>query len=200
MNDSDILIGWLKNLNAWFIEHALVIILLLATGLVINIMLHRLSKQMMAHLKRSQDGTLPERVARARTITKLVFTTARVVLWTIILLLVADNMGINIGPLLASAGIVGLAVSFGSQELVKDIIAGFFILLEGQFNIGDIVELQGKKGKVTYLTLRSVTITDLKTNDTYLVRNSLIGVVTKFADNEKKKVEHAILHPEKKPS
>jgi small-conductance mechanosensitive channel len=86
---------------------------------------------------------------------------ARVVFVLLAVLLTLDVF-IDIGPLLAGAGILGLAFSFGAQSLVKDIIAGFFYLLEGQFAVGDIIEVSGKAGVVERMTLRMVVLRDLK--------------------------------------
>ena len=72
-----------------------------------------------------------------------------------------SELGIEIGPLIAAAGVVGLAVGFGSQTLVKDIITGLFIILEGQITIGDIVEVAGHSGRVEAITIRTVRLRDV---------------------------------------
>jgi small conductance mechanosensitive channel len=82
------------------------------------------------------------------------------VLITSLALLATLDVFIDIGPLLAGAGILGLAFSFGAQSLVKDVIAGFFILMENQFVVGDIIEVAGKTGTVERMTLRAVTLRD----------------------------------------
>lgn len=73
-------------------------------------------------------------------------------------LLSLDQMGLNLGPLLAGAGIAGLAVGFGAQTLVKDVVNGFFILLEDQYRVGDTIEIEGTKGVVQDFTLRKTTL------------------------------------------
>jgi len=87
------------------------------------------------------------------------------------------ELGINIGPVLAAAGIVGLAVGFGAQSLVKDIISGFFILLDDQIRVGDVVEIAGKSGLVEKVNLRVTVLRDLAGNVHY-VPNGHIHVVT----------------------
>ena len=94
--------------------------------------------------------TLRER--RGKTISQLLRSVGRIVVFVIALLL-TFNVFIDIGPILAGAGILGLAVSFGAQSLVKDVISGFFILFENQFAIGDVVEAAGKSGVVEKMTL-----------------------------------------------
>ena len=79
-----------------------------------------------------------------------------------VVLIVLSEIGVNIGPLLAGAGIVGLAVSFGAQSLVKDVITGFFILLEDTIAVGDMVDLGGHFGIVEGMSIRSVRLRDLE--------------------------------------
>jgi moderate conductance mechanosensitive channel len=105
------------------------------------------------------DSVTTLRERRGQTIAQLLRSVGRVVILTIALLLTL-NLFINIGPLLAGAGILGLAVSFGAQSLVKDVISGFFILVENQFAIGDVIEVAGKSGVVEKMTLRVVVLRD----------------------------------------
>jgi small conductance mechanosensitive channel len=118
--------------------------------------------------------TLRER--RGRTISQLLRSVGRIVVFAIALLL-TFNVFIDIGPILAGAGILGLAVSFGAQSLVKDIISGFFILFENQFAIGDVIEAGGKGGVVEKMTMRVVVLRDLK-GVMHVIPNSEIKVVS----------------------
>lgn len=113
---------------------------------------------------------------RGRTISALLRTVGRVVIIGIGLLLSA-NVFVNIGPLLAGAGILGLAVSFGAQSLVKDVISGFFILIENQFAIGDVIEAGGKSGVVERMSLRIVTLRD-NAGTVHMIPNGEIKVVS----------------------
>jgi small conductance mechanosensitive channel len=87
------------------------------------------------------------------------------------------NLFIEIGPLLAGAGIIGLAVSFGAQSLVKDVITGFFLLMENQFALGDVIEIGGKSGVVEHLTLRVVVLRDLE-GTRHIIPNGEIKMVS----------------------
>lgn len=97
---------------------------------------------------------------RGRTISGLVRGVGRVVIVAAAFLLSIDVF-MDIGPILAAAGILGLAFSFGAQSLVKDVITGFFMLIEDQFAVGDIVEVAGKSGVIEKITLRVVTLRDV---------------------------------------
>ena len=101
------------------------------------------------------DSVTTLRERRGHTISQLLRSVGRLLVVAIALLL-TFNVFIDIGPILAGAGILGLAVSFGAQSLVKDFISGFFILFENQFAIGDVIEAGGKSGTVEKMTLRVV--------------------------------------------
>ena len=122
------------------------------------------------------DSVTTLRERRGQTISQLLRSVGRVVVFSIALLL-TFNVFIDIGPILAGAGILGLAVSFGAQSLVKDVISGFFILFENQFAIGDVIEVAGKSGLVEKMTLRVVVLRDAE-GVMHVVPNSEIKVVS----------------------
>jgi moderate conductance mechanosensitive channel len=99
-----------------------------------------------------------------------------VVIVTIAILL-TFNVFINIAPILAGAGILGLAISFGAQSLVRDVITGFFILLENQFAVGDVIEVAGKSGVVERMTMRVVVLRDLE-GTMHIIPNGEMKVVS----------------------
>jgi small conductance mechanosensitive channel len=102
------------------------------------------------------------RAQRARTIGSVLRSTATIVVGSIAVILVLDALGVNIAPLLASAGIVGVAVGFGAQSLVRDTLTGLFMLLEDQYGVGDVVDVGPAKGKVEAVGLR---VTKLRDDD-----------------------------------
>ena len=112
--------------------------------------------------ERDESGEVVQRGARIRTFLPLLRNVVRIVLLLFVVLIVLSEIGVNIGPLLAGAGIVGLAVSFGAQSLVKDVITGFFILLEDTIAVGDMVDLGGHFGIVEGMSIRSVRLRDLE--------------------------------------
>jgi moderate conductance mechanosensitive channel len=122
------------------------------------------------------DSVTTLRERRGQTIAQLLRSVGRVVVLTIAILL-TFNVFIDIGPILAGAGILGLAVSFGAQSLVKDVISGFFILFENQFAIGDVIEVAGKSGLVEKMTLRVVQLRDAE-GIMHVVPNGEIKVVS----------------------
>jgi len=102
-----------------------------------------------------------EHQKRTKTLLDIVAKTGRVVIWLFVAMLLLTQVGVNVAPLIAGAGIVGLAVGFGAQELVRDVITGFFMLLENQIRVGDVAVVNGTGGSVERLSLRTVVLRDL---------------------------------------
>ena len=121
------------------------------------------SSMIERYLARSDNGEV-ELSARAKPLLPLLRKALLVVVSTIVGFIVLAEIGVNIGPLLAGAGVVGLAVGFGSQTLVKDVITGVFILAEDQFAVGDVVRVNDKAGLVEDITIRTIRIRDLGGN------------------------------------
>lgn len=126
---------------------------------------------------RLQEKVGIERAKRTATFAKTVENIIRAVIVVVGLLAMLRQAGIELAPLLAGAGIVGLAVSFGAQNLAKDIINGFFILAENNMNVGDVVQVAGKSGTVERITLRTTVLRDLEGN-VHAVPNSEILTIT----------------------
>jgi small conductance mechanosensitive channel len=105
--------------------------------------------------------------------------TVAVLVWSVSIMLVLSEIGLDLGPILAGAGVVGLAIGFGAQTLVKDLIGGFFILFENQFRVGDVISTSGVAGLVEAITLRTTILRDLEAK-VHVIPNGSIGVVTNF--------------------
>jgi moderate conductance mechanosensitive channel len=97
---------------------------------------------------------------RIKTLMNVLWTITRGFLWFIVVLIVLGQMGVNIGPILAGASIVGLAEGFGAQYLVRDLVSGFFLLLENQIRVGDVAIINGTSGTVEAVTFRTVVLRD----------------------------------------
>jgi len=118
--------------------------------------------------------------ARLRTLTDLVKGVVSVIIITLALIMILREIGFDVAPLLASAGVFGLAVGFGAQTLVKDVISGFFLLMEDQFREGDEVEILGKKGIVDKITLRTVWVID-KEGGVHIIPNGQINMISNYS-------------------
>jgi small conductance mechanosensitive channel len=111
--------------------------------------------------RRTEEGKAG---ARARTLLPLLRNALLVVLSVMVVLIVLSEVGVDIGPLLAGAGVVGLAIGFGSQTMVKDVITGAFLLFENAISVGDVVSVAGTSGSVEGLSVRSIRLRDMSGN------------------------------------
>jgi small conductance mechanosensitive channel len=109
-----------------------------------------------------RTGALPG-VTRSRvaTLTSVLRTLALVTLWSVVVVICLSQLGFDVRPILAGAGIVGLAVGFGAQYLVRDVIAGFFLVLEDQVRVGDVAVVNGTGGLVETVTFRTIVLRDV---------------------------------------
>ncbi len=115
----------------------------------------------LEHHVASADGPdQVERARRARTLGDLIRNVATVTIISVATLMILQELDLNIMPVLTGAGILGLAVGFGAQTLVKDVISGFFVILENQVRVGDIAEINGVTGTVDAINLRTVLLRD----------------------------------------
>src|SRR5438876_5292300 len=126
------------------------------------------------HVRKLPPGFRGQQV---RTVAAVVTSVGVFVIFFVAALEVLSLLGLNLGPMLASAGIAGLAIGFGAQTLVKDFINGFFILLENQYDIGDMVRIAGVKGTVERMSLRQTILRD-EDGTLHIVPNSNIQIVS----------------------
>jgi len=127
---------------------------------VLQKFLHRLEKHLIT--KSVEEGEPPsESQKRIETIVRLIKQALLLALWLTAGLVVLKEFGVEVGPILASAGVVGLAVGFGAQNLVRDFISGFFIILENQIRVGDVAIVNGTGGLVEQINFRTTVLRDL---------------------------------------
>ncbi len=136
----------------------LVLFWIIMTG--VKIALKRLEQHL---IQRGQEsGDVPsEAEKRAETLVRLLRQAVIIMLWVVAGLVVLREFGVEIGPILASAGVAGVAVGFGAQHLVRDIIAGFFMILENQVRVGDVAVVNGTGGLVEQINFRTIVLRDL---------------------------------------
>ncbi len=130
---------------------------------------------------RKMIGSLIKQAKRNKriiTLEKAFFGTARFTIIIIVFLMIISELGFNIGPLLAGAGLLGLAVSMGSKEIVGDFLSGIFILLDDLYRVGDEVKISGTEGKVVSIDLRKTVIQDDK-GIIHIIPNGKIKEVAK---------------------
>ncbi len=150
----------------------------IGTTLVIAVLLWEgINAAIIGHQERLSAGDQAARSARLRTLLPMLRTTLLIVIITVVALITLSEIGVNIAPLLAGAGVIGLAIGFGSQKLVQDIITGIFLLLENAMQVGDSVTLGGLSGSVEALSIRTIRLRALD-GAVHIVPFSAVTTVT----------------------
>ncbi|MFC5406715.1 mechanosensitive ion channel family protein [Cohnella soli] len=153
------------------------VVLIIVVSRLALIVLHRF----IDHIARDTEANrLKLRPGRVKTMGKLLKNATSYIIYFIATLLVLGEFHIELAPLLAGAGVIGLAIGFGAQSLVKDVITGFFIIVEDQFAVGDVVQLGAFKGTVELIGLRTTTLRS-GTGEVYIIPNGSIIQVTNFS-------------------
>lgn len=155
----------LKDVN-WVdlgLEAVKIVLILVVAWIVINIIKRSLRsvEKRMVHNRIMEGEIATDSSKRVKTLMTLISQGVSIILWAVVLLMILTHIGIEIGPLLAGAGILGLAVGFGAQNLVKDVISGFFMILEDQIRVGDVAILNGTGGLVEKMNFRITSLRDL---------------------------------------
>ncbi|MCD6308430.1 MAG: mechanosensitive ion channel family protein [Candidatus Latescibacteria bacterium] len=165
---------YIQKISGWLLTSGLRIAVILAIMLVAFRVSRYASNRVFGTFAKDRDE---EYRKRADTLSSLFRYIVRLVILAVASVMILDELGIDIGPILAAAGIMGVAVGFGAQHLVQDIISGFFILIEDQVRVGDVVEISGHAGLVEKINLRMTILRDLS-GKVHYIRNGHIDVVT----------------------
>ena len=153
-------IGWLTGpTGEAIVSSAITIAVVIVAALVFWELVGSAIGRYLEHLTTQTKDR--ERAKRLSTLLPLIRKVIFIALIVFVALIVLSELGVNIGPLLAGAGVVGLAIGFGAQSLVKDIITGLFILIEDTLKVGDVVEVAGTSGTVERVSIRTMTLRDL---------------------------------------
>ncbi len=167
--------SYLQGLGNWLLTSGLQILLIIVIAMVVLRILKGIVQRGFSRMEKGRKD--PEFAKRSDTLSGISANIIGVVVLIIAAMMILEEFGIDIGPVLAGAGVLGLAVGFGAQNLVQDVISGFYILMEDQIRVGDVVQIAGKGGLVERVSLRLTVIRDLAGNVHY-VRNGHIDVVT----------------------
>ena len=169
------------NLTEWIISELPALIILVFILIIALTVSSFLVRKLKTILNRSMihrtDAPNLEAEKRLNTLMGIVRTLLSIIIWSIFIMIFLKKINIDIAPILAGAGIIGLAVGFGAQELVRDFITGFFILLENQIRTGDVAIINGTGGLVEKIELRTITLRDLS-GVVHIFQNGKINTIS----------------------
>ena len=152
---------WLTGLVEWIFSSGIKIVFIVIIAYALKIISRRFIQHLVkAAVSSDKVVTTDAEMKRMKTLTRIFSWTINVVIIVIASMMIIQEFGVQIGPILASAGIVGVAIGFGGQYLVKDVITGFFIIFENQYRIGDVISVLGISGTVEDISLRVTTLRD----------------------------------------
>lgn len=167
--------GLVDGLILWLGTSGLQIVFVLVLATIAAQILKRLGRRLRSSIAGGDPAS--EKATRADTLVSVVQTIGGLVIFAVSSMMILREIGIDVGPLLAAAGIGGLAIGFGAQTLVKDVITGFFLLVEDQIRVGDVVEAAGKSGVVEAVTLRTLRLRDMA-GTVHVIPNSSVTIVS----------------------
>jgi len=170
-----------ETIELWIFEHGIPIFIMLLIGFVLWFGMDRFLPPLITKLvhRPKQGESLQGMKKRADTLVSVFLSLGKVILVAIILFEILAEIGIDIGPILAGFGIIGLAVGFGAQYLIRDLIAGIFILAENQYRVGDVVNIAGNMATVEEVNLRKTVLRDLE-GIVHYVPNGEIKVASNY--------------------
>lgn len=154
------------------------LLLIAAIAFLLNRLLRIISFRMIRVAE--QHAGSPARISQVKTLAGVIRTTGLAIISLIAGLQILDALGVNLAPLLASAGVAGIAIGLAAQNIVKDVLNGVLILIEDQFNVGDSVRVAGLAGTVEAMTLRKTTVRDVD-GTLYVIPNSQIATVANLS-------------------
>ncbi len=153
------LLGLGVNAAQGLIRIALIIALAYVVTQLLRAGLNRLERFLITATVRGEDTALAT-TKRIKTLSSVIWTLSAGILWFLVALIALSQIGVNIGPILAGAGVLGLAVGFGAQHLVRDLVSGCFLLIENQIRVGDTAIINNTTGIVEAVTFRTVILRD----------------------------------------
>jgi len=159
-----------------------IVILFFLGKVVLRIVVKRLAQV----VDDGDDEYISQKEKRAETLGRIIVSTGNIIIYAIILFMVLNLFGVDIRPILAGAGVIGLAVGFGAQSLVKDFVSGLFILVENQYGIGDKVKIGTSEGKVVRISMRSTVLKDEEGRIHYVSNGSIKDVINMSQQKNKK--------------
>ena len=164
-----------EQVSVWLLSTGVRILIILILALIMIRISRVVSRRVMSLFFEKKKDEEAEK--RANTLSNVISKVLNIVIWIFALITMLGELNIEIGPILAAAGIVGLAVGFAGQSMVKDYLNGFYILLWDQIRVGDVVQIAGQGGFVEDINLKMTTIRDLAGN-VHFIPNGIIDMVT----------------------
>jgi len=173
-------------MSEWLKSEGLTILLIAVTTYIFTRFSRIVVRKLVnSAIRNSNYASQQDEVRREDTLVSIISTSIKVIVWVLAAMLIISELGVQIGPLIAGAGVAGIALAFGAQSIVKDFISGIFIVLENQYRVGDVVELNGVSGVVKAITMRATVLRDLDGNVHHFPNGSIEHTTNKTMEYSK---------------
>jgi len=171
-----------ETIQRWLLEHGIIILAIVVVSFLVYQVLKVVIPGIVEGLVKARGKgrrAREEMRKRAQTLSSILSSIFGIIIAIIAIFMILSELGVNIAPLLASAGVVGIAVGFGAQSLIKDLLSGLFILLEDQYNKGDVVQVAGIWGSVQEVNLRKTVLRDFD-GTVHTIPNGMVTTASNF--------------------
>jgi small conductance mechanosensitive channel len=185
-NSLDMIISWLNDNIVTFLY---AVAIFLVAAVLVKILVHLFTKLLRRTIRPEMFPSKSDREKRISTLDSIAAAIISFVVWSVAVLMIMNLLGINTAPLIASAGILSVALGFGAQSLVKDFITGMFIIAENQYRVGDYVEIQNVRGTVKAVTMRTTVVVDADGSVFHIPNGSIIVTGNHTMSNNKVSIE-----------
>ncbi len=153
---------WLESVIPWMLSHGIRVVVIVVGAWALNFIFKKaINRIVQVAMVSGHHASKQAEEKRKDTLLRIFSGLFRITLLIIVVLMILSELGLKIGPILAGAGIVGLAVGFGGQYLIRDLISGLFIIMENQYRVGDVVKFNDTAGLVEDISMRMTTLRDL---------------------------------------
>lgn len=172
----------IEKVGGWLLEHGVLILIVIVAAYVVYRFVKVLVPEIIERSVRTRGKgrhAKEEAVKRARTVSSIITSVIGIIILIMAVFIILSEIGIDVAPLLAGAGVVGIAVGFGAQSLIRDLLGGLFIIIEDQYNKGDVVKIAGIAGIVEEINLRRTILRDLD-GTVHSVPNGEIKVASNY--------------------
>ncbi|MCD5397204.1 MAG: mechanosensitive ion channel family protein, partial [Candidatus Pacebacteria bacterium] len=185
---------FLQNITPWLMSSGVKILLILIIVFLVNKVGRKFIGKIVRKTIECPDSEAEEK--RENTLTGIFSGVLRVMVWLVAIIMILAELGVSIAPVLAGAGILGIALGFGAQSMVKDFLAGLFIITENQYRIGDVIALEDITGKVEEITLRKTILRDLDGKVHHIPNGSFARVSNLTGDYSRAHMDVSVAYKE----
>lgn len=170
----------IDNVIDWITKEGATIAIILIVAEIINHIIKKVVSRVVDNiLAKRKYPTEQDRSQRAKTLKRMFGAASRLMVWLVAIIYILVELGVDVAAIVAGAGFLGLAFGIGAQSLIQDVISGIFIIIENQYRVGDIIEINGQSGEVVDITMRITQLRDIDGNAHFIPNGEIKHTINK---------------------